>query len=855
MFQFHVNHIPVTAQDGAQNLLSFLRDDLRLFGTKDGCSEGACGTCMVIIDGKAIKACIPKIKSLSGKQITTIEGLSPREREVYVHTFSKAAAVQCGFCIPGMVISAKALLDQEPNPDLAAVKKALRGNICRCTGYVKIEQAILDAAYMFRENIPVPEMDFSGRIGEHIFRLDAAEKILGAGVYADDMYIENMVFAAALRTKYPRAKILEINTDFAKSHPDCVQIFTKEDVPGQNTVGHLVKDQNTFFGVGDITTYLGDALALVVSTKKESLAEILAQIEVRYDILPPITSPKQAMNESAPFVITGTQSNILRQEHLVRGNPTEALTESVHIVERHYSLPFTEHAFLEPECAIAIPSEDGVTLYTGGQSVYDERHQVSDVLGLPEEKVRVISCLVGGGFGGKEDLSLQHHTALAAYLTKLPVKMTFSRQESILVHPKRHAMEISMTVGCDAHGKITAVKADIVSDTGAFASLGGPVLQRACTHAGGPYNFQNIDIRGTAVYTNNPPAGAFRGFGVTQSAFALESSLNLLAEKVGISPWEIRYRNAITPGASLPNGQIADESTALLECLLAVKDAYEKEQFAGIAVGFKNSGLGVGVPDISRCEVAVEKGKIHLRCSSACIGQGMATIILQMACETLALPPEYFVVEVPDTARTPDSGTTTASRQTIFTGEAVRRACLKLKEQLDENNNLSTLENSTFYAEYAPKTDPIGSDKPHPVSHVAYGFAAQVVALDDTGRVKKVTAAYDLGRVVNPPAAEGQIEGGICMGLGYALTEDFPLIDGMPQRRFGTLGLWRATEMPPIEVHMVQNPGFTEAAYGAKGVGELATIPTAPAVHGAYYAYDGMFRQKLPLTQTAYTKK
>ncbi len=850
MYSLRINGKPVEAKDGNKKLLAYLREDLELTSVKEGCSEGACGTCMVLVDGKAMRACLPTVAKLADKEILTIEGLSQREKEVYSYSFASCGAVQCGFCIPGMIISAKGLLDVNPHPTHADVKKAIRGNICRCTGYVKIEEAILLAAKLMRENTPIPQQNFTGKLGEDFFRVDAQEKTLGTGKYADDLVLEGMVYAKALRSLYPRAKVKKVDTTQAAAHPQAIRIITAADIPGNNKIGHLVKDWDTLIAEGDNTRYVGDAIALVVTKTQQSLDEVLSLIKVDWEELPPLTSPAQAMAEDAPPL--HENGNILRHEKLLRGNPEEAIATAAHVVTRHYSLPFTEHACMEPECAVATPEGDGVLVYTGGQGIYDEKREIAEILGIPQEKVHIHSMLVGGGFGGKEDMSVQHHAALAAYLTKLPVKVKFSRQESICIHPKRHAMEIDMTTACDKDGKIVGMKAVIISDTGAYASLGGPVLQRACTHAGGPYNFQNIWVEGKAVYTNNPPAGAFRGFGVTQSAFAMECNLNLLAEMVGISPWEIRYRNAIKPGQVLPNGQIADSSTAMEECLLAVKEVYEKAPYAGIASSFKNSGLGVGVPDTGRCILSVEQGKVHLRTSAACIGQGMATVSIQMACETLGIAPDLIVAETPDTRRAPNSGTTTASRQTVFTGEAVVKACKMLKEDLDAGMSLAELEGKEYYGEFCPKTDPMGSDLPNPVSHVAYGFAAQVVTVDEKGRLTGVTAAYDVGKLVNPKAATGQIEGGVVMGLGYALTEDYPLEGGYPKAKYGTLGLFRATETPPIDVIIVQNKGYTDAAYGAKGVGELATIPTAPAVQGAYYKLDGIFRQKLPLENTAY---
>ncbi len=839
----------------SKKLLHFLRDDLGITSAKDGCMQGACGACMVLIDGKATRACLPDLSKLEGKAVLTVEGLSPREKDVYAFAFAEAGAVQCGFCIPGMVISAKGLLDVTPDPDRAAIKKALRGNICRCTGYVKIEDAILTAAKLLRENAPLPNRNFTGVLGEDFHRVDATGKVLATGKYTDDLTFPGMLHASAIRSKFPRAKIVKIDASEALKDPACVAVLTAADVPGALKIGHLKKDWDVMIRVGDNTRYVGDAIALVVATGYEELDRLKALVAIEYEELEALVNPKAAMADGAPR-LHNVEKNILSHEHLKRGNADAAIAASAYVVTRHYSVPFTEHACMEPECAIALPEGDnGVRLFTGGQSIYDEQREISEMLAVEPAKVHVTSMLVGGGFGGKEDMSVQHHAALAAWVLKRPVKVKFSRQESIMIHPKRHAMEMDFTTACDENGMLTGMKAVIVSDTGAYASLGGPVLQRACTHAAGPYNYQNIDIEGMAVYTNNPPAGAFRGFGVTQSAFATEMNLNLLAEKVGISPWKIRYQNAIRPGQILPNGQIADNTTALANCLDAVKEIYENAPCAGIASSFKNAGLGVGVPDASRCIVSVEQGKVHIRTSAACIGQGMATITTQFVCETLGISPDMVVAEVPDTVRTPDAGTTTASRQTVLTGESTRRATLLLKKELDAGKTLADLEGREFYGEFLPATDPMGSDKPNPVSHVSYGYAAQVVILDGQGKVERVVAAYDIGRVVNPKSACGQIEGGVAMGLGYALTEDYPLDKCVPLAKYGTLGLLRADQTPPIEVVLVKAKIDGEYAYGAKGVGELATIPTAPATAAAYYRFDGEFRTKLPLDNTFYRKE
>jgi selenium-dependent xanthine dehydrogenase len=855
LYTINVNGKDVTS-DRNMKLIDFLRDVMGLTGTKNACGSGACGACTVQVNGRATRACVLGLDKADGKKITTIEGLSEREREVYAWAFAEAGAVQCGYCIPGMVMSAKCLLDNTPDPSEDEIRSALRGNICRCTGYVKIIEAVRLAAGIFLSGQPLPPRKFSGALGENLHRVDAAEKTLGTGIYADDATVPGMSHASALRTPHPRARVLRIDASEALRHPDCEAVFTASDVPGNNKIGHLafLSDWDVMIREGDITRYVGDSVALAVSRKKESLNEIKSLVKIDYEVLPPVTSPKDALTPDAPKI--HERGNVLSHEHLRRGDAAAALEKSAHVVSVHYSVPFTEHAFMEPECAIAMPEgPDGLLMWTAGQSIYDEQRECARMLGIAPEKIHVQSKLVGGGFGGKEDMSVQHHAALAAWLLRKPVKVLLTRDESIRIHPKRHAMEMDFTTGCDENGILTATKATLVSDTGAYASLGGPVLQRACTHAAGPYNYQNIDIEGTAVYTNNPPAGAFRGFGVSQSAFAIESNLNLLAERVGISPWEIRYRNAVRPGDALPNGQIADGSTALRECLENLRDVYENAEVAGISSFFKNSGVGVGLPDTSRCIISVEDGKARIRTSAACIGQGLATVTTQIVCDVAGVSPEDVVAEPPDTRRTPNAGTTTASRQTTFTGESARRAAAMLKEAMERAGSLSALEGREFYAEYLGETDPMGSDKEFPKSHIAYGYAAAVVELDGDGKVKRVTAAYDMGTVVNPKAAEGQIEGGIAMGLGYALTEDYPLEGGVPQAKYGTLGLLRSTDIPAIDIRFVRGGGAVEVACGAKGVGELATIPTAPAVAGAYFARDGKLRTKLPMEDTFYRKK
>ena len=848
MYQFTINGT-VYQETEDENLLEYLRETLRLTSVKNACGEGACGACMVLVNGLAMRACLLSLSRLQDKTVITVEGLSEREKEVYAWAFAEAGAVQCGFCTPGKVISAKGLLDKDPEPSAARIKEALRGNICRCTGYVKIEQAIMMAAQALREGIPVPT-DVAAGVGARAARMDAEAKTLGTGEYVDDLKVPGMLMAAVLRTPIPRARILSIDVSAAAAIEGVAAVMTAADIPGQQKWGHLKRDWPAMIGEGEETRYIGDALAIVAARTKKIAQEAVRSIRLEYEELSPLLSPQESLADTAPKL--HPDGNVLSRVAFARGDANQAIETAAHVVTRSYHTPFTEHAFLEPESALAVPGSDGkLTVYVGSQSVFDDHHGIAAILGLPGEQVRVIGKLVGGAFGGKEDLSVQHHAALLAHKTGQPVKLTLSRKESMRVHPKRHSMEIELTTGCDADGRLVGMRARIVADTGAYASLGGPVVQRACTHVSGPYQIPNVEINGMAVYTNNPPAGAFRGFGVPQSAFACEMNLNLLADMVGISPWEIRYRNALEPGAVMATGQIADASTGIKETLLAVKHEYEAARYAGIACAMKNTGLGVGVPDTGRAVLRVGAGAVEILTGAACVGQGLATVLRQIVCETLGIEPSQVLMHEPDTDVTPDAGTTTASRQTMFTGEAVRQAALALADAL-QTKPLAELAGQEFAGQYRGETDPLTSEKPHPVNHVAFGYATQVVILNDTGWLQKVVAAHDVGRAINPATIEGQIEGAIAMGLGYALQEDFPLKRGVPTAKFGTLGLMRSTDMPEIAIQLVEkNP--SALAYGAKGIGEIATIPTAPAVAGAYYRFDRIFRTQLPLSNTQYT--
>lgn len=851
MFQFKLNQNDVVVATD-KGLLEYLRDDARMIAVKNGCAEGVCGSCSVLVNGKAVRACTLTVAKVHGKAVMTAEGIAQREKEIYAHAFGEVGAVQCGFCMPGMLISAKSLLDHNPKPTEADVRAAIKYNLCRCTGYAKIERAILLAAKALRDEVNAESDSCEAKVGARMVRPDAAEKLLGTGEFVDDMQVPGMLHGAVLRSKYPRAMVKKIDIAAAKSHAGVEIVLTARDVPGERLLGHIVHDWPVMIAEGEETRYVGDALAIVAATTKEAARQALDLIHVEYEERMPLLSPHDALAEDAPRI--HPNGNVLSQTIMQRGDVDKAIAEAKCVVTERYTTPRQEHAFLEPESALAVPTQPGeLTVYTAGQSVYDDRQGIIEMLGVLEDKVRVISKFVGGGFGGKEDLSVQHHAALLAWHSGKPVKLTLSREESFRVHPKRHPMEMEYTTACDESGKVTAVRARIVADTGAYASLGGPVLQRACTHGAGPYQIENVDIIGTSVYTNNLPSGAFRGFGVTQTCFAMESNLNLLAKLVGISPWEIRYRNAIEPGGVLSNGQIADEGTGLKETLLAVKDVMEAYPDAGIACSFKNSGKGVGVKDVGRVKLKVENGGVTIMTSAACMGQGIASVLVQMVAQAAGIPKSAISVHAPDTAVTPDSGTSTASRQTVVTGEAARRAGIALGEDL-KSRPLSELDGNEYYREYDCVTDPMTSDKLNRTSHVAYGYATQVVLLDEAGRVRKVVAAHDVGKAVNLNGVEGQIEGGVVMGLGYALTENFAVRNGSPAVTLGTLGLWRSTQVPEIDCRIIEKNPAT-LAFGAKGVGEIVMVTTAPAVACAYLQRDGKLRTSLPLGETPYSRR
>jgi selenium-dependent xanthine dehydrogenase len=829
-----------------QSLLELLRDDFGLRTMKDGCApEGSCGACTVLVDGKAVVSCAQKATRVAGKSVVTQEGLPEARRKLWADAFVAAGASQCGFCSPGIVMKVEALLAKSAEPTREQIAHALLGNVCRCTGYAKILDAVeLASAAVGGE--PRVERNGGAGVGARAPRYQGEELALGDKPFVADLVEPGMVHGALRFSDHPRARVLRVDTSRAEAHPGVVAVVTAADVPGERTQGSLTKDWRQFVAEGETTAYVGDVLAAVAAETRTAAREAAALVEVEYDVLEPVTDPFEAVMEGAPLL--HPDGNVLSLSRVRRGEVGEALAGAAHVVSERFRTQFIEHAFLEPEASLVVPEEAGFHVFSQGQGIWEERRQIASFLGVPEERVRVTQVATGGAFGGKEDLSVQCHAALLAARTSRPALVTLSRRESLRFHPKRHPMWLDYTAGCDEEGHLVALRARIVGDTGAYASVGDKVLERAAGHACGAYRVPNVDVEARAVYTNNPPCGAMRGFGVSQSNFAVEGILDRLAAEVGIDEWEIRWRNALDAGDVTGTGQRLGPGVGLKKTLLAVRDSYHREACAGIACGLKNTGIGNGVTEYGRAILRPESdGTITLFHSWTEMGQGVHTVLRQIACEALGLEPEQVRVVV-DTEHELDTGLTTASRSTVLGGNAVLDAARRLKDALD-GRSLEELAGEEFLGEFVVDwTTP--NDAGEPVTHLAYSWATQVVILDEEGRLAKVIAAHDVGGAINPLLVEAQIEGGVHMGLGQALSEELVVEGGVPlNETLKSLHLIPPTGMPEVECILVEEPQ-PEGPYGAKGVGEASLVPTAAAVAGALYAFDGIRRTRLPMKDT-----
>ena len=844
---FRVNGRDVSVAADHPHLLSALREELHVTSAKDGCSpSGQCGCCTVMIDGKAQVSCQYPIAKAEGREITTLEGLDETERATYANAFAACGGLQCGFCIPGIVMRAKSQIDKK-GADLtrADMSRHLGAHLCRCTGYVKV----LDAIETVAKGTPV-DVTLPRGVGTRGAKYEAPELALGDRGYVDDIVVPGMLHAALHLTKHSRAKIRRIDTSAALAAPGVVAVYTAADVPGDIRVGIIYKDWPVFIGEGEQTSYAGDVLAIVVADTKRQARAAAELVSVDYEPLRPIVDPVTAIDDPE-IAVWGTDSNVLSRSEYARGDVDAALAASAHVVTETFQTQRIEHAFLEPESTLAVPDTHNGTLhvYSGGQGVWDDRDQICAILNLPTDAVTVELVSNGGAFGGKEDMSNQGQTALAAWLLQRPVKCTLSREESLLIHAKRHPIRMEYTVGCDADGKLTAVRARMIGDSGAYASVGMKVLERAAGHATGPYHTPAVDVSSIAVRTNNPVCGAFRGFGANQAQFAMEGCLDRLAERLGISGWEIRKRNVIHPGEVWGPGQIMDEGCrGAEECLDQIKPHYDAARAAGKAVGLglglKNSGLGNGFREVTRAVVRFcDDGTVEVRHGWTEMGQGVHTVALQVAVEELGIEPDTIKVIV-DTTRQLGFGQTTGSRGTLMAAASVQKACAAADADGRKTNVDYVGEHVIDWTQHLGEP---GVD--NPTIHSAFGYAAQLVVMDPQSQaIEKVVAVHDVGRAVNPTLCEGQIEGAVHMGLGYALTEDFPADDnGFPTNMtLRSLGIIRAKDMPPVDVVMVECPQ-PKSPYGIKGVGEIGLVPTAPAVAAALRAADGIWRTSLPM--------
>jgi selenium-dependent xanthine dehydrogenase len=834
--------------DPSLPVFDYLRNVVGLTSVKNGCSgEGACGYCAIALDNGVKLSCRTLMRDVAGATITTIEGWDPFVQDAFADAFVEKGGVQCGYCTPGIVIQAKALLDRKPNPTREEVVANLHKTICRCTGYHKIVDSILRAAEVIRDKKKIRRTSSSGRVGERHGKYNARDVVLGRRVFVGDMRREGMLHGALKYSDHPRARVLSIDISKASTLQGVVRVFTAGDIPGDRIVGIITKDWPLMIGEGEVTRYIGDVLACVVAETEEIARKATEMIEIRYEVLPPVTDPLVALGPLTPKIHPG--GNLLSQSLVRRGDVEKALKSSAFVSRGRYTTQRIEHAFAEPEASLAEPWEKGVKIFSQGQGAYEDRKQIAQLLKLREKQVHVIQVETGGAFGGKEDLSVQGHAALLAFLLKKPVRIVLNRAQSIRMHPKRHPFVMDYELGCDESGKLTALKAFMIADSGAYASVGAKVVERAIGHAAGAYVVPNVEVEGLAVYTNNIPSGAMRGFGVPQATFAVESCIDDLCAQGKFDRWQFRYENAINEGDAITTGQIIHGGAGVRATLLALKDEFGKAKFAGIACGIKNTGIGNGMWDIGRCKIEiVSEKKVVLHHGWTEMGQGVHTMGIQALCEETGLDPAIVEVRV-DTSAEAVCGMTTASRGTSLLGHAVIEACKKLKADL-KKKPLKEWKGNVYEGEWICDwtTEPDHpNQKGEHHTHYSYGYATQVVVLDGRGKIDTVYAAHDAGKIMNPTLFEGQIEGSIQMGLGYALTEELPMKDGnLVFDRLGKCGVLRAKQMPRVVVKGIEvcDP---HGPYGAKGVGEIGMVPTAAAVAGALRAFDGVQRSSLPI--------
>lgn len=851
MINFRLNGENISYKgDLKKSLLKFLRHDRDITSCKDGCSGQAyCGACMVEINGEAKLSCVTLMEKLDGAEIITLEGIPDNVRTVIAKAFVEKGAVQCGFCTPGFIMRTKVLFQHNVRPTREEIVKALNINLCRCTGYVKIIDAIELAVKNLYENKPTEFTEKIAAVGSSYPKYQALETAIGTRKFVNDLTFEGMLFGAMKFSEHPRAIIKKINVSEAERFPGVVRVVTVKDIPGERITGSIISDWPLMIAESETTKFIGDVLCGIVAIDEETARKALERVHVEYEILTAISDPYEAIKDGAEKVHPG-RPNLLDNCIVRRGGDIDtAIKDSAFVSSGFYTTQRIEHAFLEPESAVALPENGGIHLYDGGQGIYIDRKQIAKLLNIAPDKLRITMVPCGGGFGGKEDLTVQGHAALYAQLTDKPVKVTLTREESIRMHPKRHPVFMDFTLACNNKGMITALKLRAVGDSGAYASVGTKVMERVAGHASGAYHVPVVDIESKTVYTNNIPSGAMRGFGANQAAFALENCIDELCEKGNFDRWRFRYDNALTEGKMTATGQVLEQGVGLRATLLAVKDEFYKSKYAGLACGIKNCGVGNGMIDFSHALIEIRsENEVVVKHGWTDMGQGISNVVIQILSAETGLDPEIIQVEM-DTEAGLETGMTTSSRATVLLGNAVIDAARKLHNDLLERP-LAELTGRKYagYSECNWTTKP-GADVEKIVTHFSYGYATQLVVLDEMGKIKKVVAAHDAGKIMNKTMFEGQIEGAVIMGLGYALTEDLPMENGyLKSTKLKDCRLLKAKDIPEIVVIGVEvEDSF--GPYGAKGLGEIGLVPTAAAVTNAYYQFDKVRRYSLPINR------
>ena len=887
------------AYEPGMHLLEVLREECGIVSAKNGCApEGVCGCCLVLIDGKPALSCLRQPEQIDGHDVLTLEGIPEETRRCMSDAFVLEGGVQCGFCIPGIVVRASTLVERGKTHDRAAIAKALDGHLCRCTGYGRIIDAIQTAGeaaanggcltrteprrhsffgeeFGLQRNPAFSNGHGTGHgIGQSIARYGGAEQTLGDKPFVDDMRVPGMLHGAMVLTEHPRARIVKIHTDEAAAMPGVVRVFTATDVPGFRGTGLNDPDQPVFVAESEITCCVADFLAMVVADTQFHARQAASRVRVDYEILEPLTDPFDAMKDGAPLVhpadtFSPRSSNVLQPiTAFSRGDVDAAMAKATHLIEATFQTQPVDIAFLEPEACLVVPLASGVKVHTQSQGSLYDHLQIAKVLNLDPTHVEIALCASGGAFGAKEELSIQAQTAIAAHLLDRPVKTVLTREQSTQHHVKRHAMTIALTVGADAEGHLLALRSRIVADAGGYHTTSAKCALRAACHSCGVYRVPNVDVESKAVYTNNPNAGAMRGFGSNQAQFAMEAVMDMLAEKVGVDGWDIRERNILNPGDALGTGQIMRESVrGIRETLDAVKDVYKRAKYKGIGCGIKSTGLGNGTIEGGYIVIRVVEGpRLHILNGYTEMGQGVYTATMQAVCEETDLPAEIMSV-VWDKQLGEKCGETWASRGTTLSCAAAQHAARKLAAEMDSLplthepvdrapnpalrvRQLQQLVGREYTGEYVCNfTTRPGTPEAvlNPTTHLTFSYAAQVVILDEHGKAQRVVVANDVGRAINPRLCAEQMEGGVHMGLGYALSEDFPSTGGVPDSLgLRDLGIVPAKHMPDVDVILIEVPDEV-GGYGAKGVGEIGCVATAGAVAAALHSYDGIRRVRLPM--------